>query len=124
MGRNGAGDLIVRIQLQFRGDFAPLSAESRHGAWADQFNELIGPNDETTLGIHLPDKTQRMTAFRQGFGARDRRLRVAEAHESRRGVRHLPRQDRFGRPVAICGSLTPHGVLRQTRWRSDLGRRL
>ena len=58
---HGTRHLLVRIELQFRGDLAPQPAERGRGLRPGQFDELVRTNDEAPIGVHLPDEAQRMT---------------------------------------------------------------
>ena len=71
MRRDCARHLIFRIELQFGGNLAPQSAECPRGSRPDQFHELVGADNETALGIHLPNEAERMAPFRRGFTLRN-----------------------------------------------------
>ena len=74
--RQRAGDLIVRIEFQIGGDIAPQSAERGCGAWSGQFGELVGADNKAAVGVHLPDKAQRVTPLQCGFAMRIRAVRL------------------------------------------------
>ena len=58
--RHRARHRIGRIELQFGGDLAPLPAECGRGARSHQLDEFVRADAETTVRIHVPDKTQRV----------------------------------------------------------------
>src|SRR5208282_4784275 len=71
MRRDRARHLIFRIELQRGGNLAPQSAECRRGSRPDQLHELVGAENETTLGIHLPNEAERMAPFCRGLTLRN-----------------------------------------------------
>src|SRR5277367_4351222 len=53
-------DLIFRIELQLGSDLAPQPSKCRRGARTHKLDELVRADHEAAIGIHLPDKAQRM----------------------------------------------------------------
>lgn len=56
-------DESFRIKPQLGGNLAPQPAARGGRPRSDQFDELIGADDEATVGIHLPDETQGVAAL-------------------------------------------------------------
>jgi len=64
--RHGTRNLTIGIEFQIGRDLAPQSTEGGRGSRAHQLDEFIRADHEPALGIHLPDKAQRLAPFARG----------------------------------------------------------
>ena len=71
---DGARDLAFGVETKRGGDFVPWPAQCRGGARPDRPAEFVRAEREAAIGVHLPEKAQRLLARRAERGALRRSL--------------------------------------------------